>query len=627
MPNILETQYEEDIYPPEKIEEPEEYEILIPRTRGILGVNVRKDFDESLTGLFVHSFVTTSKAYEQNLLRVNDEILGVNNNNVEGAELVDYISALSRYSNGENVLLHIRRYSGTILDFIDYKRKSTCISEEEESSEARIVGSVYLDGVYVAPDDVEPTPVQLSHGDEDFDEYELSVPKTNGSLQINIRHDTDVDSPLHGLFVHHIDPSSNAYRQGLLQINDQILGIDDFNVVDADLDGVVQALGENTSDHVVLLLRRYGYDVWHKINSVRNSVDVNEPSISTQEILSPRHASPRMSRLPSDDAANFRLLLDNMQLEVNTLKQKLNSVTATVTAYTMEVDEMKHVLNDSLLSPLRTSMMTTPRTMGKTEISPIERRHSSNNDTPIVAEKKESDEVIDDSKIDSKIELPIIRTSFQQSQHSQDSKKDEESKADRDSPVITTARSRESKQSSAEKKAEESLGNHSARSHHSTRSRHCHNSDVDEFTQTDFMDDKKPLVPSDDGGEGCSPRCGEECSVLSSNQGEGIMPLVFDDMSQSSHGSSICSRGSNKSHKSPAQPDSKAIEAVASTTETTLPEIRRISRPDLYVKTTSLSSSQLTNAQPTELSSKLSQLSKSMDATKLSPLDAKPQVL
>src|SRR5207248_2336763 len=88
----------------------QDIEVLVPKTNGQLRILIRHDDEGDIHGLFVHGFRSYSKAEEQGLIKVGDEILKVNDIVVKGGYLEDVINAL-KYHNGEVVSFKIRRHS------------------------------------------------------------------------------------------------------------------------------------------------------------------------------------------------------------------------------------------------------------------------------------------------------------------------------------------------------------------------------------------------------------------------------------------------------------------------------------------------------------------------------------
>jgi hypothetical protein len=85
-------------------------------------------------------------------------------------------------------------------------------------------------------------------------ELVLSVPKTNGSLMVNIRY---LSHGTHkGYYIHHIDKRSNVYKYNILQYDDEILLVDNVSVQDKSMNEVIDMIRNNTKDNVLLHIRR-----------------------------------------------------------------------------------------------------------------------------------------------------------------------------------------------------------------------------------------------------------------------------------------------------------------------------------------------------------------------------------
>eukprot|EP00603_Paraphysomonas_imperforata_P012482 CAMPEP_0114476450 /NCGR_PEP_ID=MMETSP0104-20121206/14760_1 /TAXON_ID=37642 ORGANISM="Paraphysomonas imperforata, Strain PA2" /NCGR_SAMPLE_ID=MMETSP0104 /ASSEMBLY_ACC=CAM_ASM_000202 /LENGTH=766 /DNA_ID=CAMNT_0001651179 /DNA_START=79 /DNA_END=2379 /DNA_ORIENTATION=+ len=137
------------------------------------------------------------------------------------------------------------------------------------------------------------------------DVYEVEVPKTIGedgkaSLRIDIRTDADVLGP--GLFIYGFLPDSSAERQGLLQIGDELLMVNDVDVEAGSLEDLLVAMQKEeyaNSDSVPMMIRRQTDQARH-VSSVSTPFAMLPPV--QENVLSPHSHQSRLSN-PEDDSS------------------------------------------------------------------------------------------------------------------------------------------------------------------------------------------------------------------------------------------------------------------------------------------------------------------------------------
>lgn len=94
-----------------------EYDFILPKTDGVLRVDVKTSTHYDVTGLFVTSIGANSNVEKQGLLHVNDEIIYMNDKFVEGGTVKDMIATFAdaKYKNSDEVKVRIRRYHDSSL--------------------------------------------------------------------------------------------------------------------------------------------------------------------------------------------------------------------------------------------------------------------------------------------------------------------------------------------------------------------------------------------------------------------------------------------------------------------------------------------------------------------------------
>jgi C-terminal processing protease CtpA/Prc len=266
----------------------EMFDIVVPKTDGELRVLLRHDLVpvtlsteagttgrgavEMRPGLFIHGIRADSRAKEQGLLRVGDELIAVNGVIVQGGYLEDVIAVLQQppaQHQQSNVVMTIRRVEngyGILAEedlLGDTFKDVLTINEVIE----RLASSA------IETDEADAGSVLSTVRNNDI--YDVTVPKTNGQLAILLRHDiVSIDdqafSTRPGLFIHGIKPNSNAAAlkaQGLLRAGDELIAINGVRVEGGYLEDVIAVLEphhspkkpgsrEAVTDSVILSIRR-----------------------------------------------------------------------------------------------------------------------------------------------------------------------------------------------------------------------------------------------------------------------------------------------------------------------------------------------------------------------------------
>jgi hypothetical protein len=255
----------------------------VPKTGDVLRVLIRHDDEGDATGLFVHGFIPYSRAEEQGLLKVGDEIISVNGIHVGGKQLDDVVVALQNHHD-EFVPIVIRRRDPLRSPPTPWRSPRLSLPLEEHS----------------------PRPFTTEDGSQPDDFPDLSdlfalpsktllieVPKTNGQLRVMIRHDDD--GVQKGLFVHGFRPYSNAEAQGLLQVGDEILEVDGVNLAGSQIEELIDVLKANQGDFVNLFVCRR--DVFPGLSSREANYSPRVQSTNSPRFLfetsNPHSATPQ----------------------------------------------------------------------------------------------------------------------------------------------------------------------------------------------------------------------------------------------------------------------------------------------------------------------------------------------
>ena len=228
-----------------------EFEFVVPKSSdGQLRIHVRHDDEGDIHGLFIHGFKPNSVAEQQGLVQIGDELLSLDDVNVEGKFLSVVVEFLKAHE-GDSVRMRLRR---RVLDSsIHQPQVKSARTSMSARSSAIPTPRVFQIHDKVSKPEEEPSLEQLSmYPAVDID---VVVPKTQGELRIYIRHDDEGDA--HGLFIHGFKPNSNAERQGLLQVGDELLEVNGINVKGMFLEDVVSALQGHDEGVVSMRIRRH----------------------------------------------------------------------------------------------------------------------------------------------------------------------------------------------------------------------------------------------------------------------------------------------------------------------------------------------------------------------------------
>jgi C-terminal processing protease CtpA/Prc len=228
-----------------------EFEFDVPKTNGELKMHIRHDDEGDNHGLFVHGFKPGSKAEQQGLICIGDELIALEGKNVKGEFLESVINILRSHTN-ETINIRVlrrdtffREQSNT-QNFNEIITAPSPIQEEVENAPIYEVGDLIR-----SENTLSLQEIQSFQGYE----FQLYVPKTNGELRMYIRHDDEGD--LHGLFIHGFKQNSNAEKQGLLNIGDELLYVDGVTVQGKFLEDLVNAMKVNSEkDSVHMVIRR-----------------------------------------------------------------------------------------------------------------------------------------------------------------------------------------------------------------------------------------------------------------------------------------------------------------------------------------------------------------------------------
>jgi hypothetical protein len=222
----------------------------VPKTGNLLRVLIRHDDEGDRNGLFIHGFKSYSRAEEQGLLRVGDEILAINDIHVQGQQLEAVVDALVDHED-EFVRMVVRRREGF---WNDGSSPRSNISWNDQS-----ISTQSSPRAFVISDQVQQPDVFPDFGDLlalPSQDLLFRVPKTNGTLRVQIRHDDDGD--MKGLFIHGFRPFSKAEAQGFLKVGDELIEINGVDVQGEQLEVVIDVLQHSPEDDefVDMVVRR-----------------------------------------------------------------------------------------------------------------------------------------------------------------------------------------------------------------------------------------------------------------------------------------------------------------------------------------------------------------------------------
>jgi hypothetical protein len=98
-------------------------EVLVPKTNGRLGIDIRRIEKGPIRGLFVHGFISPCKAEDEGLIHLDDELIAINRKVVKDGSLESVIAALQSVDPAEDyVLLRLKRHNLTQRKFIAQER-------------------------------------------------------------------------------------------------------------------------------------------------------------------------------------------------------------------------------------------------------------------------------------------------------------------------------------------------------------------------------------------------------------------------------------------------------------------------------------------------------------------------
>lgn len=272
----------------------------VPKTNATLRVQIRHDDDGDMKGLFIHGFRPFSKAEAQGLLKVGDEIIEINGVDVQGEQLETVIDVLQQSPEEEDfvdIVVRRRDQLEEILKYAPYfspraggfsprgenvgrdgieaihdmEWDDIAIDYDSSNSDIRIgerafsitssIGSGISGLIAVADNGYESEVVHPNEHDSDsdsprleeiIDEFDVSVPRTDGTLRVMIR---SIDSlPNAGFYVHGFKPMSKA--ESFLRTGDVILEIDGKVITGLLLKDVAAILESIKGDVVPMKIRR-----------------------------------------------------------------------------------------------------------------------------------------------------------------------------------------------------------------------------------------------------------------------------------------------------------------------------------------------------------------------------------
>lgn len=221
----------------------DELEFMVPKTEGELRILLRHDDEGTAFGIFVHGFRPMSNAEAQGLVHIGDELVEINRVDVRGKTLEDVIAALDGHTANE-VQMKV-------------KRRDIAMAVDIAASQTEDASVVLSPRPYVIKEDVQqPAFFPSVHELLALPSQELAfiVPKTNGELRIQLRQDEE-DGIL-SIFVHGFRPFSNAEKQGLVKIGDELIAIEDVDVQGQSLEFVVDLLKDHTEENVHMTVCR-----------------------------------------------------------------------------------------------------------------------------------------------------------------------------------------------------------------------------------------------------------------------------------------------------------------------------------------------------------------------------------
>jgi C-terminal processing protease CtpA/Prc len=391
----------------------EDYSVDVPKTDGELRLILRQHDDSSgggdpynatsyylghgHVGVFVHGFKSFAKAEHQGILRIGDEIIGVEGistlNQLQPMHAIGKI--LQQYKSWESIRLQVRRKvpeHGSVI-------RNDGGTEAERSSSAAVTSSMTsvvsprpsalmaqrADVDCVAPvgcsveepEGFRGSPPSESPLGDVFatgEVYDIMVPKTqfgNGrpsELGVLIKHDvisasdmvhealepsapvqvtagaasapafnSDRVGVVSGLFIHGVKPNTRAREQGLLRVGDELLAVDDVNVQGKYLERVVKIIMRNTDDYVKLTVRRTAgaHGISDQFSALSDGADASKSSIPTAAEVNQR----------------LQLRSQERQTTVAQLVSKVEDIS--IDAYTGEYEIITEKVNNSLRIVLR----------------------------------------------------------------------------------------------------------------------------------------------------------------------------------------------------------------------------------------------------------------------------------
>ena len=121
----------------------------------------------------------------------------------------------------------------------------------------------------------------------------MEVPKTEGKLKIDIRSDENVFGP--GLFVLGFAPGSNAERQGMLRVGDELLAVNGRTIDGGSLEDLGRVLRRVDSPRALMVRLQL-----RRMSDARHSLDVSlSHSPSQSQLLS--HSQSQVSYVSLPD--------------------------------------------------------------------------------------------------------------------------------------------------------------------------------------------------------------------------------------------------------------------------------------------------------------------------------------
>ena len=85
-----------------------ELDLQIQKTNRELRINIRHEDDSTSGGLFIHGFQPNSRAREQGIVRVGDEVIAIDNLSVRNKDLAA-IAKILRKHRGDVIKIRVRR--------------------------------------------------------------------------------------------------------------------------------------------------------------------------------------------------------------------------------------------------------------------------------------------------------------------------------------------------------------------------------------------------------------------------------------------------------------------------------------------------------------------------------------